>query len=66
MHPIFMAHGPAFKKNFKTKPFNNVDIYPLMCSILGIKPAVNNGTIRNVEAMLVQNSNLFISNSILP
>lgn len=53
MHPIFIAHGPAFKKSYKTKVFNNVDIYPLMCSILGVAPAVNNGSMYNVEQMLV-------------
>ena len=53
MHPLFIAHGPAFKKNYKTKVFNNVDIYPLMCSVLGIEPALNNGSIYNVEQMLV-------------
>ncbi|CAF0706694.1 unnamed protein product [Brachionus calyciflorus] len=55
MHPLFIAHGPAFKKSFKTKVFNNVDIYPLMCSVLGIEPALNNGSIANVEKMLVAN-----------
>ena len=54
MHPIFIAHGPAFKKGFKIKSFNNVDIYPLMCSILGVEPAVNNGSLSNVLEMLVQ------------
>lgn len=53
MHPLFIAHGPAFKKNYKTKVFNNVDIYPLMCSILGIEPALNNGSIYNVQQMLI-------------
>jgi hypothetical protein len=38
MWPIFIAHGPAFKKNFKIDSFKNVDIYPLMCHILGVQP----------------------------
>lgn len=53
MHPIFIAHGPAFKKNFTTPTFNNVDIYPLMCFILEIIPAVNNGSLANVKQMIV-------------
>jgi ectonucleotide pyrophosphatase/phosphodiesterase family member 5 len=53
MHPIFLAHGPAFKINYKTKSFNNVDIYPLMCLLLGVTPAINNGSIDNVIDMVV-------------
>ena len=58
MHPIFLAHGPAFKKSYKIKSFNNVDIYPLMCSILGVSPAANNGSLSNVVDMLKTNHNV--------
>lgn len=58
MHPIFMAHGPAFKKSFKIPPFKNVDIYPLMCHVLGVKPAVNNGTLDSVLPMLVADDDI--------
>jgi ectonucleotide pyrophosphatase/phosphodiesterase family protein 5 len=57
MHPIFVAHGPAFKQGFKIDPFRNVDIYPLMCSILGVEPAVHNGSLDNVRGMLVSEAN---------
>lgn len=53
MHPIFISHGPAFKKNYTIKSFNNVDIYPLMCFLLGIEPGLTNGTIDNVMDMIV-------------
>ena len=53
MYPIFIAHGPAFKRNYTISSFNNVDIYPLMCFILGIQPAANNGSLENVLDMLV-------------
>ncbi|CAF0741783.1 unnamed protein product [Brachionus calyciflorus] len=53
MFPIFLAHGPAFKKSYKSRVFNNVDLYPLMCFILGVQPAYNNGTLENVIDMLV-------------
>lgn len=52
MFPIFISHGPAFKKNFTIDTFKNVDIYPLMCYILGIKPGVNNGTLASVLDMI--------------
>ncbi|MBK7131349.1 MAG: alkaline phosphatase family protein [Bacteroidales bacterium] len=41
MFSIFYATGPAFKKNYKFKELNNVDIYNLVCRILDIKPAKN-------------------------
>lgn len=36
MYPLFISHGPAFKSNFKIKNFRIVDLYPLMCHVLGI------------------------------
>jgi hypothetical protein len=56
MHPLFIAHGPAFKSGFKIDSFRNVDIYPLMCHILDVEPATHNGTLDNVAAMLSSNS----------
>jgi hypothetical protein len=53
MFPIFMAHGPAFKKGYKIKSFKNVDIYPLMCYVLGIEPATHNGSLSRVLDMIV-------------
>ena len=55
MHPFFIAHGPAFKKNYKAKPFNNIDIYPLMCHILKISPYPNNGSLENIDHILYNN-----------
>ena len=56
MYPIFMAHGPAFKENFKTESFKNVDMYELMCAVLEVNPAPNNGTLENVRAMLTKSN----------
>lgn len=53
MFPIFIAHGPSLKANFTIPSFRNVDIYPLMCYILGIQPGTNNGTLGNVIDMIV-------------
>lgn len=52
MHPFFVATGPVFKKGFVSEPFENVDIYPLMCHILGVKPAPNNGSLDAVKQLL--------------
>lgn len=49
MHPFFLASGPAFKTGgFTSEPFDNVDIYPLMCLILGLTPAPNNGSLTKI------------------
>lgn len=52
MNPFFLAMGPAFKKNFTIETFNSVDIYPLMCHILGVEPAPNNGSMDKVKTLL--------------
>jgi ectonucleotide pyrophosphatase/phosphodiesterase family protein 5 len=46
MDGIFIANGPAFRKNpLPSYPFHsNLDVYPLMCQLLGIEPKPNNGT----------------------
>ncbi len=43
MHGIFMAKGPHFKENIIGPPFQNIHLYELMCQILEITPAVNDG-----------------------
>jgi len=52
MQTIFYAYGPAFKENFVSPTFENVDIYPLLCEILGLEPAPVDGNIRHVEKLL--------------
>ncbi|MGH8081248.1 MAG: alkaline phosphatase family protein, partial [Lysobacter sp.] len=45
MRAIFLARGPAFKRSGTLAPFDNVDVYPLMARLLGIKAANNDGEI---------------------
>ena len=52
MHPIFVAHGPAFKKNYTAAPFNTVDVYSLICHILSITPRPNDGSLTNIKHIL--------------
>ncbi|XP_064603671.1 ectonucleotide pyrophosphatase/phosphodiesterase family member 5-like [Liolophura sinensis] len=51
MHPIFMAHGPAFK-NVTVEGFSNTDVYAMMAYVLNIPPAANNGSLSAVMALL--------------
>jgi hypothetical protein len=43
MHSIFYAEGPAFRNGYKIDHLNNVDIYDIICHILKLKPAPNDG-----------------------
>ncbi len=52
MHPIFIAHGPAFRKGIVAKPFSSLDIYPLICHILDIEPAQHDGNLTNAAHIL--------------
>ncbi|XP_004710937.1 bis(5'-adenosyl)-triphosphatase ENPP4 [Echinops telfairi] len=53
MHPFLAAHGPAFHKGYKQRTIDSVDIYPMMCHILGLEPQPNNGTFGNTKCLLV-------------
>lgn len=52
MHPIFLAHGPDFRKNITKQTMNFTDLYPLLCHLLDIRPLPNNGSLDNVKDML--------------
>jgi predicted AlkP superfamily pyrophosphatase or phosphodiesterase len=48
MRTIFYADGPAFRKGYEAPPMNNVDVYSIMCRVLGLEPAPNDGDPRRV------------------
>ena len=52
MRATFVAHGPAFKQGYLAEPFENVHVYEMMCKILGLKPAKNDGDLAMVRGML--------------
>jgi predicted AlkP superfamily pyrophosphatase or phosphodiesterase len=53
MRALFIAHGAAFKHGLTVPEFDNVDIYPMMTTILHIQPQPNDGKLSDVQAMLV-------------
>ncbi|XP_046839194.1 bis(5'-adenosyl)-triphosphatase ENPP4-like isoform X2 [Xenia sp. Carnegie-2017] len=53
MLPIFFARGPGFRRAFHSKVFNLVDLYPIICKLLKIKPKPNNGTIEVTQHLLL-------------
>jgi predicted AlkP superfamily pyrophosphatase or phosphodiesterase len=52
MRAIFIAHGPAIKSGRVVAPFENVQVYNLMCAILGLTPAPNDGDMTAARAVL--------------
>ncbi|XP_034567633.1 ectonucleotide pyrophosphatase/phosphodiesterase family member 7-like [Notolabrus celidotus] len=56
MKAFFRAVGPAFHENLEVGPFETVNIYALMCHILGITPDVNDGHLNVTQHMLVTSS----------
>ncbi|XP_028843754.1 bis(5'-adenosyl)-triphosphatase enpp4 [Denticeps clupeoides] len=61
MHPLMAAHGPAFRKGYKISSINSVDVYPLMCHLLGIPAMPNNGSFNAVRCALVGESCLDVA-----
>jgi alkaline phosphatase D len=45
MKAIFFAAGPDIRPGVQLKPFENVNIYPFIAEILGLKPPVVDGTL---------------------
>ncbi|XP_019370463.1 PREDICTED: ectonucleotide pyrophosphatase/phosphodiesterase family member 7 [Gavialis gangeticus] len=52
MKTIFRAVGPAFKAGLQTEPFESVNVYPLLCELLGIVPEPHNGSLHVMMPML--------------
>jgi predicted AlkP superfamily pyrophosphatase or phosphodiesterase len=43
MHGLFIAAGPQFKAGVVAPPFPNIHVYELICKVLGLRPASNDG-----------------------
>jgi predicted AlkP superfamily pyrophosphatase or phosphodiesterase len=52
MHGLFLASGPSFKTGVKAPPFESVHVYELLCRVLGITPAPNDGDLRVTQGWL--------------
>lgn len=50
-------HISAFKKNFTNGPLANIELYQIMCKVLGIQPNAHNGTWNNVANMMMEATN---------
>jgi len=48
MHAIFIASGPAFKQAYLRNSFENVNVYNIICKVLNLNPAPNDGCLKCV------------------
>ncbi|XP_030838591.1 venom phosphodiesterase 2 [Strongylocentrotus purpuratus] len=52
MKAMFVAIGPGFKSQVAVQPFQNIELYNVMCELLDLEPAPNNGTMGSLHHML--------------
>ncbi|XP_026993795.2 ectonucleotide pyrophosphatase/phosphodiesterase family member 1 [Tachysurus fulvidraco] len=52
MQTIFIGYGPGMKYNTTVAPFENIEVYNLLCDLLTIPPAPNNGTHGSLNHLL--------------
>ncbi len=52
MGGILMAAGPAFAEGARPPAVRSVHLYALMCAVLGLDPAPNDGSLDSVRALL--------------
>ncbi|XP_048364554.1 ectonucleotide pyrophosphatase/phosphodiesterase family member 2 [Sphaerodactylus townsendi] len=56
MQTVFVGYGPSFKYKTKVPPFENIELYNVMCDLLGLKAAPNNGTHGSLNHLLRSNT----------
>ncbi len=52
MHTVFYAVGPSFLSGKEVDTFENVDLYNLVCFLLDLEPANNDGDFERITPML--------------
>lgn len=52
MHGIFLAKGPSFKSGVAANSFSSIHLYEMMCKILDIPAANNDGDLSEIEDVL--------------
>jgi predicted AlkP superfamily pyrophosphatase or phosphodiesterase len=52
MRAIFIARGPSFRRGVVVPAFENIHLYELLCRVLRVRPAANDGRIEAVASVL--------------
>ncbi len=55
MRAIFYAAGPDIRPGSTVKPFENVNVYPLVAHILGLDPPKVDGSLNVLSGILIEN-----------
>lgn len=50
----FIAAGPAFRERMTIPRFDNVDLYSLLCRLIGLRPEPSDGSIKSLAPILRQ------------
>ena len=53
MRSIFIGYGPRFRRGKKVPSFENVQVYNVVAEILGLRPALNNGSSLFTRSLLL-------------
>lgn len=54
MRAVFVGSGPAFRPGVAVADFDNVDIYPLLARLIGVRPEPNDGDLDELAASLTR------------
>ena len=54
MEAVFIANGPAFRRGVTLPVFDNVDVYPPLARLAGVRPQPNDGKLRDVAPALAR------------
>jgi hypothetical protein len=52
MGATFIAAGPAFQEGVVVPAFANIHVYELLCRVLGLAPAPNDGSLEVLRGVL--------------
>jgi len=52
MGALFVAQGPVFRRGETIPAFDNIHVYNLLCTVLGVQPAPNDGDNRLTRTVL--------------
>uniref|UniRef100_A0ABI7XIE5 SMB domain-containing protein n=1 Tax=Felis catus TaxID=9685 RepID=A0ABI7XIE5_FELCA len=52
MQALFIGYGPGFKHSIEVDSFESIEVYNLMCDLLNLSPAPNNGTHGSLNHLL--------------
>jgi hypothetical protein len=52
MQALFIADGPAFTSGARVETVLNLDVYELICHLLKLKAATNDGSLERIKPVL--------------